>query len=179
MISNNTLTLVPPTLALVSEFHDCLIESYAEHKQFLQWAEPDASVASTRENMVSAISNFEQRKDELRFIVQRNSDARIVGCIGLRIRDMAVPYLEIGYWARTSEAGKGYITQAVGLLEQYAVREFKVKRLEIKMAISNHASKRVAERAGFKHEATLQSDRILPSGELDGTHVFCKVFAMY
>ncbi len=109
--------------------------------------------------------------------MQRNSDDRIVGCIGLRMRDMAIPYLEIGYWARSSEAGKGYTTQAVSLVEQYALSEFKVKRLEIKMAISNDASRRVAEKSGFEHEATIHHDRMLPLGDVDGTHVFCNIYS--
>ena len=164
MVVDNTIELLPPSLDLLEDFHDALVESYPEHSKFLAWASADPDLEATRKNMLEAQSNFEQRKTEIRFIITRQSDRRVVGFIGLIIRNLSIPYLEIGFWARTSEMGNGYISRAVKLVEQYAIDEFNVKRLEIKMATSNRASKRVAELSGFTHEATHLSDRVLPSG---------------
>jgi ribosomal-protein-serine acetyltransferase len=177
MVTDNTVDLRPPSLDLLDDFHDALIESYPEHRQFLAWATENPDIKTTRENMLEAQSNFEQNKTELRFIITRKPYSRVVGCIGLIIRDISIPYLEIGYWARTSDSGKGYISRSVRLVEQYAITEFNVKRLEIKMATSNQASRRVAEASGFTHEPTHKCDRMLPSGEIVGTHVFCKLYS--
>ena len=154
-----------------------MIESYEDLSKFLGWAERNPKIETTRQNMIRAKENFENSKEELRFIVQRKADNRIVGCVGLIIRNLEIPYLEIGYWVRSSESKKGYVGMAVQLLEEYAVKELKVKRLEIKMAESNTASTQVAKRAGFKYEATIHSDRQLPTGKIDNTCVYYKLYS--
>jgi len=177
MISNETIRLVKPAANLVDDFQLALIESYEDLNKYLAWAEKKPDIETTRQNMLRARDNFENKEEELRFIVQRIHDNKIVGCAGLLIRNMNIPYLEIGYWVRSSEAKKGYIGMAVHLLEEYAVKELKVKRLEIKMAESNKASIQVAERAGFKYEATIHSDRKLPIGKVDNTCVYYKLYS--
>ena len=175
--SDGTLVLVPPHLDLVEDFHAALIESYEDHKEYLPWAQPNPDIEMTRGNMEAAARDFAELKNELRFIVKRRSDDKIVGCVGLHLRDMSIPYVEVGYWTRTSEVGKNYCTAAVRLVERYAVTELKVRRVEIRTAVSNTASARVAQKAGYILEATTQDDRTLTSGLLDGTHIFAKVLS--
>ncbi len=177
MNADDIIELAPPSMDLVDEFHAALVESFEEHAKYLKWAESDPDISMTASNMADAIARFHRKEQELRFIVLRRSNRRILGCIGLILRDLAIPYFEIGYWVRSSESGKGYISRAVNLIEQFAVNEFCVRRLEIKMSTSNLASRRVAERAGFTLEATHVYDRMLPSGEVTGTHVFCKLYS--
>jgi ribosomal-protein-serine acetyltransferase len=173
---DDIVELAPPHLDFVEDFHTALVESYEEHKHFLPWATSDPSIEDTRSNMKDAINNFHTLQNELRFIVKRRSDGRVVACVGLHIRDLNIPYFEIGYWTRSSETGKNYCTRSVRLIENYAVSQLKAKRLEIRTAISNLPSARVAEKAGYSLEATLQGDRLLPSGLLDGTYIFSKLF---
>lgn len=177
MVSNPTIELVDPDLDLVPEFMEALAESYEEHRRFLHWAVPSPNYQTTYDHAKEAISNFQNRVNELRFGVRRVSDRRLVGCIGLLIRDMLIPYFEIGYWIRSSEAGKGYTSMAVPLLEQYAIEEFSARRIEIKMGESNVASRRVAEKAGFKYEATIHLNRRLPNGEVDNTIIYYKTYS--
>lgn len=177
MITNSTIELLPPGLHLVSEFREAVDESYEQNRRFLHWAEPSPSYDTTRENMQRAISNFNDQVNEFRFIVRRIRDRRIVGCIGLLIRDMLIPFFEIGYWVRSSEAGKGYTSMAVELLERYAVEQLGAKRIEVKMAESNVASRRVAEKTGFQYEATIHLNRRLPTGEVDNTCIYYKVYS--
>jgi RimJ/RimL family protein N-acetyltransferase len=87
MIADGTVELLPPSLDLLDDFQAALIESYPEHGQFLAWATKNPDIKTTRENMLEAQSNFEQNKTELRFIITRKSDSRVVGCIGLIIRN--------------------------------------------------------------------------------------------
>lgn len=55
----------------------------------------------------------------------------------------------IGYWIDRNYANKGYTTQAVELLTQYAFEEMALHRVEINLRPENHASRRVAEKAGY------------------------------
>lgn len=60
-------------------------------------------------------------------------------------------YFEIGYWLAKSACGKGYMQEAVKLIE----KEFfvlGVERLMIKNDVENINSKRVAERLGYVFE---------------------------
>ena len=55
----------------------------------------------------------------------------------------------IGYWIDRNYANKGYTTQAVELLTQYAFEEMALHRVEINLRPENQASRRVAEKAGY------------------------------
>ena len=56
------------------------------------------------------------------------------------------------------------------------LRHFRPRRLEIRCASVNHASARVAQKAGFRHEARIARDRRLPGGELVDTDIFCRLY---
>jgi ribosomal-protein-serine acetyltransferase len=172
--SDDTLALVAPNLDVLEDFQAALIESYADHKEFLPWALPNPSIEETRRIMEEAARNFANVETELRFIIIKKPKNRVVGCVGLHIRDPSIGLFEIGYWTRTSQNGRGYCTRAVALVERYAITELNAKRLEIKTAMSNTASARVAVKAGYTLESTTPGDRPLPSGKIDGTYVFSK-----
>jgi [ribosomal protein S5]-alanine N-acetyltransferase len=58
----------------------------------------------------------------------------------------------IGYWIDRNFANRGYTTQAVEILTQYAFEELKLHRLEINLRPENASSRRVAEKAGYVFE---------------------------
>jgi RimJ/RimL family protein N-acetyltransferase len=88
-----------------------------------------------------------------------------VGEVGLYGVDRAAASAEIGYWLRTSAQGQGLATEAVRLLQQVAMHGLGLASLEAHISRDNQASRRVAERTGFRlvgsRAATLASD---PSG---------------
>lgn len=177
MIADSEISLVKPRMELAEQVRESLIESYADHIKYLLWPEPDPTLDTVQKNIDQAIHDFDSHVNEYRFLILRNSDARLLGTISLLIIDLEIPYLEFGYWVRSSEQGKGYISRALEILEGYAVSELKVRRLEIRMAESNLKSKRVAERAGYTLEAKLHSDRVLSDGTIDNSLVYCKLYS--
>ena len=58
----------------------------------------------------------------------------------------------IGYWIDQRFANRGYTTRAVNLLTQFAFDKLSLHRIEINLRPENAASKRVAEKAGYKFE---------------------------
>jgi ribosomal-protein-alanine N-acetyltransferase len=58
----------------------------------------------------------------------------------------------IGYWIDRNFANRGYTTQAVEILTQYAFQELKLHRLEINLRPENASSRRVAEKSGYIFE---------------------------
>ncbi len=58
----------------------------------------------------------------------------------------------IGYWIGTPVAGRGAMTEALGLLAPFAFRALHLHRLEAGCVPSNQASIRVLEKSGFAQE---------------------------
>jgi RimJ/RimL family protein N-acetyltransferase len=64
---------------------------------------------------------------------------------------------ELGYVVAPAARGRGVATAALRALTQWAFSELGAIRLELLISVENHASKRVAERAGYVREGVLRS----------------------
>ena len=67
----------------------------------------------------------------------------------------------LGYWVGTRHTGKGYATRAARLLSDFGLNDLKLQRVEIVAAVTNHASQRVAEKAGAVREGILRNRIVL------------------
>jgi len=65
--------------------------------------------------------------------------------------------LELGYVVAPDARGRGVATQTLELLTQWAFSELDALRIELWISVGNVASKRVAEKAGYRCEGTLRS----------------------
>jgi RimJ/RimL family protein N-acetyltransferase len=65
--------------------------------------------------------------------------------------------LELGYVVAPQARGRGVATRALELLTEWAFAELDALRIELWISAENEASKRVAERAGYRYEGTLRS----------------------
>ncbi|VXB13269.1 hypothetical protein ARTHRO9V_1180002 [Arthrobacter sp. 9V] len=87
-------------------------------------------------------------------------DDRVVGVASLTFD----PYLgqaSLGYWVDAGQEGRGVARRAATVLIGVA-RARGVARVEIRTAVDNVRSRRLAERLGFTHEGTLRG--ALPLG---------------
>lgn len=74
---------------------------------------------------------------------------------------------EIGYWIGEPYWGKGYGTQTVKLLTDYAFTELKLGRIFAGVISNNPASMKVLEKSGYRLEAILKSSVIKNGTILD------------
>jgi RimJ/RimL family protein N-acetyltransferase len=91
------------------------------------------------------------------FVVARAPDREGVGAIALHLAAADPELAEVGYWLRREARGRGAATTAVRLVAGWAFRDLGIKRLSLQTAVENHASQRVAERAGFTREGRLRA----------------------
>ena len=77
----------------------------------------------------------------------------------------------LGYWVRSSMAGRGIAPAAVRLLAAWAFDETTLNRLEIVVAAGNTRSQRVAEKAGAHRDAVLRK-RTLVNGRPSDAMLF-------
>jgi RimJ/RimL family protein N-acetyltransferase len=107
------------------------------------------------------------------------SDGRLLGCSGLERIDWPLRHFEIGYWARASAEGHGYIGEAVRVLTRFAFDDLRANRVDIRMDPRNTRSRRVAERAGYLLEGTLRNVSVDASGAPADRHIFALTPADY
>jgi len=70
----------------------------------------------------------------------------------------------IGYWVAADARGRGVCTRALRLLARWALEELRLQRLELITDPENVASRRVAERVGFRREGVMRSYLLHPDG---------------
>jgi ribosomal-protein-alanine N-acetyltransferase len=78
---------------------------------------------------------------------------------------------EIGYWIGEPYWGKGYATEAVKLLVDFAFEELGLLRVYAYVYGYNVASMRVLEKAGFHKGAIIQSS-VIKGGKLHDEHLY-------
>ena len=92
----------------------------------------------------------------------------LAGMLALTMR--ALGMTEVGYWAAKEHRGHGYITEATVAAARWAFTRLSVDRVEWRAEVGNHASRAVAERAGFTIAGTLRA-----ALTTKGTHRDCWV----
>lgn len=98
-----------------------------------------------------------------------------VGGTGFHVRGASARYYEIGYWCRSSMAGRGYTTEAVKALVRLAFTSPDVHRIEIRCDPRNRASERVIRKCGLALEGRLRKIVRHHDGRLCDHLVFAKV----
>jgi RimJ/RimL family protein N-acetyltransferase len=156
---------------------DALRESLPELRRFLAvlpWVASDPTPESAETHCRTARANFVLRKDFL-FLMRERSGARVLGAVGLHRPAWSVPKVEVGYWCRSSCTGRGYVAEAMPAMLRYAFERLGAVRVELVTDAENAASRRVAERAGFRLEGVLRHDRRAPDGSLRDTCVYARL----
>ena len=118
---------------------------------------PFAQEPATEEGYVQLFTSFQQRfhlRDYLYGIWRRDRDEVVGGCgVHPTVGDLG---REAGYWIVEEAWGRGYATEALAALCVVAFHIEQVDRVELRIEPHNHGSRRVAEKAGFAHEARLR-----------------------
>jgi ribosomal-protein-serine acetyltransferase len=136
-------------------------ESLNELQPWMPWCHPGYSIDETRSWLALQVPAFQQRT-AFEFAIITDQDAYLGGC-GLNQIDALNQRANLGYWVRSAATGKGVATAATQLTREWAFANTDLERLEVLIAISNVASRRVAEKSGAICEGTLRS-RLLVHG---------------
>ena len=75
-----------------------------------------------------------------------------IGTIGLFKVDWSHLTSEVGYGMRPAARGRGYATEALRLVSDWALHDRGLFRVELRAMVTNRASIRVAEKAGYLRE---------------------------
>ena len=86
--------------------------------------------------------------EEIAFAIERNSDRRLIGCIGLQPAEAGTG-IEFGYWLGKRHWGEGYATEAVTRLTRFVFATLNLPEVWAAAVPTNDASHRVLEKVGF------------------------------
>lgn len=146
------------------ELRSAIGDSFMELSEWMPWATNVPTPEEAEVNVREASLRFEARKD-LRLMAFEKGTSRLIVSTGLHRFDWDVRKFEIGYWVRTPDQGKGYVTEAVNALTRYAFGQLRARRVEIRCDSDNRRSLSVARRLGFEQEGILRRDDLKPNSD--------------
>ncbi len=153
--ADDRITIRPYQTGDVDALYEAALESRQAVYPWLAWCHPNYS----RNDSLSWVST---RKDswesdwDYSFVISDRESGRFLGGVGLNQINRLHQLCNLGYWVRSSATGAGVATRAVLLVSRFGLEEAGFNRLEIVAAIDNHASQRVAEKAGALKEGVLK-----------------------
>ncbi len=160
-----------PELSDVPFDFQAIKESLNELKPWMPWANDDYTIETCEEAIRGAIARF-LTKEDFRMLFFDKGTKRLIGSTGFHRINWKVPRFEIGYWCRTSETGKGYVTEVVRALSKLAFETLNAARVEICCDDLNVKSAAVAERCGYTLEGIMKNDERNTKGELCSTRIY-------
>lgn len=165
------LILRPPRAGDGPMVNEAIRESFDELSRWMEWAKELPTVEQTEAFARLNAEKYNDADEAGLWMIHRQS-GRFIGGSGLPSIKWDVPSFEIGCWCRTSEIGKGYVTEATWAIAQTLFDSVGAKRVELRMDDRNARSWRVAERLGFELEAVLKRDSRANDGSLRDTRVY-------
>ena len=154
--SDGRLLIRPYRRSDVAALYEAVRESVAEVGPWLSWCHAGYSRAES-EAWIAACSVAWAKGESYDFgIFDARSSAYQGGC-GLNQRNALHHFANLGYWVRTSCAGRGVATDAVRLVAHFGFEELGLTRIEIVVDVDNAPSLRVAEKVGATREGVLRN----------------------
>ena len=106
--------------------------------------------------------------------VEARESGELIGDTGINAVEGCAGEVEIGYVIRPKDSGKGYATELVSAMTEFAVQTFGIRVLYGRVMHGNHASRRVLEKNGYAFVREEQGAEDDPYGK--GMLVYRKVF---
>lgn len=121
------------------------------------WAEDDLTRAAYKRRLAIYAREMELGTAYPFFILNQQTGA-LLGAITLsNIRRGVAETATLGYWIGRPYAGEGRATSAVAAILDFAFGGLALHRVEAACVPHNHASRRVLEKSGFRHEGTAKA----------------------
>jgi ribosomal-protein-serine acetyltransferase len=137
------------------EFYNLTMSSKDYLKEWLGWLDYTENVEDTTENIKARLKGFSENGGYPKSfaIIYKG---KIAGAIGFNEISKANKVGVVGYWLGEQFQGKGIMTKAFKVLIDYGIRELKLNRIEVSVAVENHKSRALPERFGFKKEGIIR-----------------------
>ncbi len=152
-----------------------LFAAYAQDREvtmYLAWR-PTGRLEDTREHLRIARAAWEDGR-AFQWVILRREDKKLLGMIGARIDGHKA---ELGYVLAKEFWRRGYMTEALRAVVEWALGEPEVYRVWAVCDVENPASGRVMEKAGMTLEGTLRRWSVHPTRSDEPRDCFCYAIA--
>jgi len=143
------------------EINQAINRSLDSLQRWMPWS-TDPSLAATALFIKNAVDNWQGvNAFPLPLAVILKKSNTIIAASGFNERSIpSVPYYETGYWIDSQHEGKGYVTEYVTAITQYALTDLRASRVQIRTVADNKKSIAVALRCGYTQEGILRNENI-------------------
>lgn len=159
------LVLRPVVMTDAAPLVDAIQASLPELRAYMPWSHLPQTAQGQLDRLRGIEADYWAGR-QLGMVLVREPDGAILSLIGLHPR---VPHnpngLEVGFWAPTPHAGRGYTTLAVQVATLYALDKLGAERLQVLCDATNLGSQRVIAKAGFHPEGTVRNCLPVPTAE--------------
>ena len=170
-LTDEDLLLRPFRLDDAPDLYCAVRESLKELKPWMSWATDEYSEQTARDYIAIARARWEEHNFYAFAIVRANE---ILGACTLSSIHSIYRFCNLGYWVRTSCHGQGIAGRAAKLVARFAFQRLGLIRVEIVIAVGNHASVRVAQKIGA-HEEGILLNRIVVGASIYDAHMYSLV----
>jgi len=161
------------------EYVKAVSESFNDLKPWMLWARHHLTLNQAERYINECCTNWITKTNNnvgLPLWIIDKTTSSFVGHIVMWNIVWDIPKLEIGFWVRSSCAGKGYITEATNALTRYCFMQLGVRRVEIRCEINNIRSQMIPKRLKFNLDGILRNNAAsVATGHLTDTMVFSRV----
>jgi len=155
VLTDGRFVVRPPVRADAQLHFEAAVESIPEVSKWLEWCHEGFQLQESQTWVERAIGGWESGEMYEFFIF--DEDERFAGGCGLNRLDTRFLTANLGYWVRTSAAGKGVATAAAKLVAKFGFERLGLQRIGIAAAVDNIASQRVMEKVGAVREGVLRN----------------------
>lgn len=148
-------TCVALTADLTADLHAAIVQSGPDLRRWMTWWH-DGFTEEEARGWVAFCEAGWKAGTHYEFALQQPGEAYVGSC-ALTSVNAAAGTANLAYWTRSDRAGRGIASRAARRVAAWGVSHLGLRRIELAMATSNVASRRVAERAGAIHESLLRN----------------------
>lgn len=117
---------------------------------------PHPYLPGMAEDWITTLHSDYKESNSLVYAICLKDSTSLIGAIGLTL-NLKYRNAELGYWIGRDHWNKGYCTEAVKAVIDYAFTDMVLNKIYANFFASNPASGRVMGKVGMKYEAILKS----------------------
>jgi [ribosomal protein S5]-alanine N-acetyltransferase len=151
---NSNITLLP-----LQPDDKALFIALSTNPTVMQHVYTPCTVAQATDLFIGRLQPWHSKSaDWLSFTLLENSTGNKVGTIGLKIINHQAGEAEVGFMLLQSAQGKGYASEALLLLRNYAFGQLHLSKLVAICAAANMGSVKLLQKSGFTLEQRLYAN---------------------
>lgn len=172
LITCERIALKKHEVYLAEKMYQYVVEDRERLSRFLPWP-PFIKSVEDEVDFINRCNESWNNQSAAHYGIYRDSDNEYMGNISVFSLNWANHHCEIGYWILGEFEGKGYMSDAVRLLEKI-IFEMGFNRIVIRFDPKNERSGSIPKRLGYHFEGTLR-EVIIVDGEYRNLEVYSKL----